>query len=123
MDWGKKWLIDFNAGETQLVLLNQSINTGSIDIKMDGSYIEEESSFKMLGLIVSSILDWGSYTISISKTASQKIEPLTRNNTFKPLICSMKFFFLKLLCISIELPCSHVWNTVVTSGLVPLVAT
>ena len=28
-----------------------------------------------------------------------------------------------MLCISINLPYAHVWNTVVTSGLVPLVAT
>ena len=35
MDWGKKWLADFNAGKTQPVLLDQSNNTGSIDVKMD----------------------------------------------------------------------------------------
>ena len=33
------------------------------------------------------------------------------------------FFLLRLLCISINLPCAHVWNAVVMSGLVPLVAT
>ena len=31
-DWGKKWLIDFNAGKTQLVAFDQSNNTGSIDV-------------------------------------------------------------------------------------------
>ena len=36
MDWGKKWLVDFNAGKTQLVLFDQSNNNGSIDVKMDG---------------------------------------------------------------------------------------
>ena len=40
------------------------------------------SSFKMLGLTFSSKLDWGTYIISIAKTASQKIGAL---------ICSMKF--------------------------------
>ena len=114
MGWGKKWLVDFSVGKTQLDLFNQSNNTGSIDMKMDGSVIEEESSFKTVVLTFSSELDWGSYIISISKTTSKKIDPL---------ICSMKVFFLKLLCISKDLPCSHVWNTVVTSGLVPLVAT
>ena len=51
VDWGKKWLVDFNAGKTQLVSFDQSNNTGSIDVKMNGSVLEEESSFKMLGLI------------------------------------------------------------------------
>ena len=81
MDWGKKWLVDFNAGKTQLVLFDRSNNNGSIDVKMIGSILEEKSSFKMVGL-TSSKLDWGSYIISIAKTASKKIGAL---------ICSMKF--------------------------------
>ena len=32
--WGRKWLVDFNAGKTQLVLFDQSKNTGAIDVKM-----------------------------------------------------------------------------------------
>ena len=68
----------------------------------------------MLGLTFSSKLNWGSYIISIATTASKKIGALIR---------SMKFPLLRLLCISINLPYAHVWNTVVTSGLVPPVAT
>ena len=33
-DWGRKWLIDFIAGKTQLALSDQSNNTGAIDVKM-----------------------------------------------------------------------------------------
>ena len=33
------------------------------------------------------------------------------------------FFLLRLLCISANLPYAHEWNTVVTSGLVSLLAT
>ena len=36
MDWGKKWLVDFNAGKTQLVSFDRSNNNGFIDVKMDG---------------------------------------------------------------------------------------
>ena len=42
MDWGKKWLVDFNAGKTQLVLFDRPNNNGSIDVKMDGSATEEK---------------------------------------------------------------------------------
>ena len=59
-----------------------SYNTGAIDVKMDGSVLEENLSLKMLGLTFSSKLDWGSYIISIGKTASRKIGAL---------ILSMKF--------------------------------
>ena len=75
VDWGKRWLVDFNAEKTQLVLFHQSNNNGSIDVKMDGSVLEEKSSFKMLGLTVSSKLDWGSYIISIAKLPPRKLEP------------------------------------------------
>ena len=73
VDWGEKWLVDFNAGKTQLVLFDQSNNTGSVDVKMDGCDLEEKSCFKMLGLTLSSKLDWGSYIISIAKNVSKKI--------------------------------------------------
>ena len=57
---------DFIAEKTQLVLFDQSNNTGAIAGKMDGSVLEEKLSFKMLGLTSSSKLDWVSYIISIA---------------------------------------------------------
>ena len=54
VDWGKEWLVDFNAGETQLVSFDRSNNSGSIDVKMDWSVLEKKSSFMMLGLNFSS---------------------------------------------------------------------
>ena len=74
---------------------------------MDGSVLQEKSSFKMLGLTFSSKLDWGSYIISIAKSVSKKIEAL---------FCSMKFLSPKVvlyLCKStiqpyMEYYC-HVW--------------
>ena len=82
VNWGWTWFVDFNAGKTQLVSFDQSNNTGAIDVKMDGSVLEEKSSFKMLGLTFSSKFDLGLYIISIAKTASMN---------FGGLICSMKF--------------------------------
>ena len=34
VDWGRKWLVDFDAGKTQLVSFGWSNNTGAIDVKM-----------------------------------------------------------------------------------------
>ena len=110
MDWGKKWLVDFSAGKTQLVSFDQSNNNGSIDVKMVGSVLEETLSFRMLGLTFSSKLDWGSYTISIAKTASKRIGALIR---------SMKFVLAEVALYLYNLPYVHIWNTVVTSGVVP----
>ena len=82
MDWGKKWLVDFNVWKIQLLLFDRSNNAGSIDVKVDGSALEKKQPFKMLGLTFSSKLEWGSYIISIAKTPSKKIGVL---------IYSMKF--------------------------------
>ena len=87
VDWGRKWLVYFNTGKTRLVSFDQPSNTTAIDVKIDGSVLEEKSSFKMLGLTFSSKLDWGSYIISIAKTASKKIGALIR---------SMKFLSLEI---------------------------
>ena len=49
---------------------------------MDGSVLEEKSSFKMLGLTFSSKLDWGSDIVSIAKSASKKIGALIHSMKF-----------------------------------------
>ena len=46
LNCGKKWLAEFNAGKTQLVSFDQSNNSGSIDVKMDGSVLEKKSSLR-----------------------------------------------------------------------------
>ena len=56
MDWGKNWLFDFNAGKTQLVLFDQCNDNSSIDVKMNGTVLEEKSSFKIMGLTFSTKL-------------------------------------------------------------------
>ena len=49
MDWGKKWLADFNDGKTQLVLFDQSNNNGSINVKIYGSVLEGKNLLKCWG--------------------------------------------------------------------------
>ena len=85
MDWGRKWLVDFNAGKTQMVSFAQFSNTGAVDVKMDGSVLEENHLLRLffLRLTFSSKLDQSSYIISITKTASKKIGALIRS------ICSI----------------------------------
>ena len=63
---------------------------------MDGSVLQDKSSFKMLGLIFSSKLDWGSYIISIAKNASKKIGAL----------------ILPMKCLSPEVALYHYKSTI-----------
>ena len=68
------------AGSDLLILMMEKLNwsndSSATDPKMDGSVLEEKSSSRMLGLSSSSKLDWGSYILSISKTASKRIGTL-----------------------------------------------
>ena len=107
VDWGKKWLVEFNAGKTQLVSFDRSNNNGSIDVKMGGSILEEKSSFRMLGLTFSSKLDWGSYIISIAKTASKKIGALIRSMKF--LSPEVALYLYKSTIRPCMEYCCHVW--------------
>ena len=107
MDWGRKWLVDFNAGKTQLVSFDQSNNAGAIDVKIDGSVLEEKSSFKMLGLTFSSKLDWDSFIISIAKTAPKKIGALIRSMKFLSREVAL-YLYKSTICPCVEY-CCYVW--------------
>ena len=61
MEWGRKWLAHFNAVKTQLVSFDRSKNTGAIDVKMDGSVLEEKPFFTILVLLVATWNCWISY--------------------------------------------------------------
>ena len=68
----------------------------------------------MPGLTFSSKLDWSSYIISIAKTAFKKIGVLIRSMTLlSPEVTLYLYKYTMRICM----------EYVVTSGLVPLVAT
>ena len=85
VDLGRKWPVDFNAGKIQLVSFEWSNNTGAIDVKMNGSVVEEDhllrcwgclltSSFTMLELSFSFKLDWDSLSLLL-KLPPRKLDP------------------------------------------------
>ena len=103
VDWGRKRLVDFNAGKTQLVAFDRSKNTGAIDVKMDG----KKTSFKILGLTFFSKLDWGSYIVSVAKTTSKKNGALIRSIKF--LSPEVALYLYKSTIRPCMEYCCHVW--------------
>ena len=73
----RKSFVDFNAGKTQLVFFDRFNNVGAIDMKtsIDGSVLEEKSSFKMLGLTSSCKLDSTFMLSLLLKLPPRKLEP------------------------------------------------
>ena len=71
------------------------------------STLKEKLCFKMLGLIFSSKLDWGSYIISIAKTVSKKIGVLIRSIKFLSHEVAL-YLYKSTICPCMEY-CCHVW--------------
>ena len=63
----------------------------------------------MLGLTFSSKLDWGSYIISIAKTAPKKIRALIRSVKFLSPEVAL-YLYKSIICPCMEY-CCHVWAT------------
>ena len=74
---------------------------------MDGSVLEEKSSFNMLGLTFCSKLDWSSFIICIAKTASKKIGALIRFMKFLSPEVAL-YLYKSAMDPCVEYRC-HVW--------------
>ena len=105
--WGRKWLVEFNAGKDQLVFFDW-FN----DCYENWSVLEEKSS--CWGWL--SFLNWiGALALPLLlKLSPRKLGPW---------FVLWSFFHMRLLCTSINLPYGYVWSTVVMSELVFLVVT
>ena len=90
-----------------MVSFYQSNNTGTIDVKIDGSILEEKSYFIMLGLNFSSKMDWSYYIISIAKTTSKKIAALIRSIKFLSLAVAL-YLYKSIIRPYMEF-CCHFW--------------
>ena len=69
-DWGRNWVVDFNAVKTQLVYLTSLIIPVLLIRNQATLFLRKKSSFKMLVFSFSFKLDWGSYVITIVKLFS-----------------------------------------------------
>ena len=106
VDWGRKWLGDSNAAKTQLVTSDQSNNTGAINVEMDGSALEEKSSFKLLDWL--SLLNWIRALINFTaKTTFKKIGVLIRSMRFLSLEVVL-YLYNSTIRPCMEY-CFHVW--------------
>ena len=74
---------------------------------MDRYVLEKKSSLKMLGLLCTSKLDWGSCIISIAKIVSGKIGTLI--GSMKVLSPEVALYLYKSTIWSCMEYCFHVW--------------
>ena len=92
----------FQCSKSQLFSFDSSDNFGAIDVKMDGSVLEE-----MLGLSFSSKFDWDSYIAWIAKTVFKKIGALIRSMKFiSPGVALYLYKYTIRPCMEY---CCHAW--------------
>ena len=75
VDWGRKRLVDFNAGKTRLVLFDRSCNTVILMWKWMGLFLRKNDFLRYWAWF--SLLNWiGVLTLSLLLTLpSRKLEP------------------------------------------------
>ena len=74
---------------------------------MDKTVLEENLSFRLLGLSFTSKLDWESYIVSVAKAASKKIGALQRSVKF--LSPELVLYLYKSTIRPCMEYCCHVW--------------
>ena len=105
VDWGKKLLISM-LGKLSWFCLTGLITMVLLMWKWIGLFLRKKF-FKMLGLTFFSKLDWGSYIISIAKTASKKIGALIHSMKFlSPEVALHLYKSTIRPCMEY---CCHVW--------------
>ena len=81
VEWGRKWLIDFNLGKTQLISLTRLMKLVLLMWKWMGLFLRENHLLRCWVAFLFRIV-WGSYIISSAKSASKKIGALIRSMKF-----------------------------------------
>ena len=113
-NWGRKWPVDFNAGKNNWFCFTGLITQVLLMWKCMGLFLRKNNLLRCWGwlYLLNSI---GALTLSLLLKLSLRI--------LEPWVVLWSFLLQRLLCVSINLLYTYGWNTVVTSGLVPLVAT
>ena len=105
--WGRDWLVTFNASKTKLLSVNRHREPTLPSILMDKKELSECESFRLLGLTFTNDFSWKSYIQSIAKTAAMKVGALYRARNF---LTQESIFYLYKSTIRpcIEY-CCHLW--------------
>ena len=107
VEWGKKWLVTFNAGKTKLLSVSKCHRATPFSIPMNGKDLPENNSFRLLGLTFSNSLTWNEYVEAIAKSAAQKVGSLYRARAYLTPECILYLYKSSIRpCMEY---CCHLW--------------
>ncbi|CAE1157727.1 unnamed protein product [Acanthosepion pharaonis] len=82
VNWGKIWLVNFNASKTKLLSINHHREPSLPSIIMSDAQLPESNSLRLLGLTLTADLRWNKYIESIASSTSRKVGSLSRARKF-----------------------------------------
>ena len=99
-NWGKNWLVNFNATKTKYMLFSRRKNkTLNVNLFFDDIRIECVSTHKHLGILFSDDLSWKSHVNHIVKKTSNRINVLKCLHRKLPRYCLERIFEYMVLPI------------------------
>ena len=109
VQWGKRWLVSFNAQKTKLVSFNRRRNAPDLPpVSMDGVDLDESSCLdKLLGLKFSSDLKWNAYIASIAKDAARMVGSFYRSRKYLT-PSALLYLYKSQIRLKMEY-CCHLW--------------
>ena len=84
VEWGKKWLVSFNASNTKLLSINRFRTPFLPSLLMNDSELTESTQIRLLGLTFTNFFSWNPYIGSIAKSSAMKAGSLFRVRPFLP---------------------------------------
>ena len=117
VQWGKTWLVSFNASKTKLVSFHHhQTDPGFHPVVMDASTLSESVHLdRLLGLKLTQDLKWNSYISSIASEASKMIGSLYRSRKY--LTPSAILYLYKSQIRPRMEYCCHIWAGACKSSL------
>ena len=82
--WAEKWLVKFNAKKTQLMTISRKTNKDDSKISFLGHTLTEVNSIKLLGIHITTTLDWSYHVNKVANRAGQQLGILRKANKLLP---------------------------------------
>ena len=119
-EWAEKWLVNFNAKKTQLMTISRkkskSINE---DITFVNENLIEVENIKLLGINITSSLDWNYHINHLAKHAGQRLGILRKARKILPPASISTLYKTKVR--SIMEYCGPIWQNVSKCALKNLI--
>ncbi len=108
-EWAETWLVTFNAKKTQLLTISRKkVKEQNPSIKFVNENLTEVSNIKLLGINITSTLDWNSHVNKVAKHAGQRLGILRKAKKMLPNAALSTLYKTKIR--SVMEYCGPIWQ-------------